>query len=60
MANVKRCDRCGWCYEKTETGSGLVSLNVYGKGIAHDAVDLCEECTSKLIDWLKELKKDDK
>lgn len=57
MANVKRCDRCGWCYDKMESGSGLVTLNVYEKERA-EAIDLCKECTSKLITWLKELKKE--
>ena len=51
MANVKRCDRCGWCYDKMEHGSGLISMNVYGKAIK-DNIDLCEKCTSKLIDWI--------
>ena len=58
MANVKRCDRCGWCYEKTETGSSILRLQIFPSG--ETIMDLCEECTCKLIDWLKELKKDDK
>ena len=58
MANVKRCDRCGLCYERMESGSGLVTLNVYGGEIA-DNLDLCKECTSKLLNWLKEPKKEE-
>lgn len=58
MATVKRCDRCGWCYEKMESGSGLITLNVYAEGIA-DNLDLCKECTNKLLDWLKEPKKEE-
>lgn len=58
MANCKRCDRCGWCYDKVEHGSSILRLQIYSTG--ETIMDLCDECTSKLVDWLKEFKKDDK
>ena len=59
MANCKRCDRCGWCYDRVEHGSAIVTMSIFGHGDLK-GFDLCPECTETLIKWLNVSKKEEK
>ena len=52
MANCKRCDRCGLCYDKLEHGSSLLNIQIFG--ISDETYDLCVECTKGLTRWLND------
>ena len=56
MANCKRCDRCGLCYDKLDNGSSLLNIQIFS--ISNETYDLCVECTKKLTTWLNEFKKE--
>lgn len=59
MSNALKCDRCGKLYEAyvgvqlVERGNSYHSFTISGHGRIK-SYDLCEECMSSLIDWIKE------
>ena len=64
MSNALKCDRCGKLYEKyvgiqlVENGNSFHGFSISGYGRAN-TYDLCEECMSSLIDWIKEKKNEE-
>ena len=59
MSNALKCDRCGKLYETyvgirlVENGNSYYCFLLAGNG-KHKTYDLCKECMSSLIDWIKE------
>lgn len=59
MSNALKCDRCGKLYEHysgiqlVENGNRYYCFLIAGNG-KNKTYDLCEECMSSLIDWIKE------
>ena len=58
MSNALKCDRCGKLYEKYggirefETGNSFCRFDIAGNW-GYKTYDLCEDCMSSLIDWIK-------
>lgn len=58
---AKKCDRCGKLYEQYNVKSdskninGLCTMNIDSKQCycSHGTIDLCQDCSTKLINWLK-------
>ena len=56
---VKKCDRCGKCYDEYNTTNnakkinGLAFLNIDNKQryYTHGPYDLCASCSTELIKW---------
>jgi len=54
MANAKKCDRCGKLYEYPICNDAIQitrDSEIYGSG--GERFDLCDECYSELLTWLK-------
>lgn len=61
MARAIICDRCGKVYQETETKPDLVVVKfVHERFAAHEAKDLCDECTNLLYDFMHMTKPDQK
>lgn len=59
MTNAKQCDRCKKLYlpykgvQLRKGGNGYTYLSICGYG-KENSYDLCEECMTSLIKWIKE------
>ena len=61
MAIAKKCDRCSRLYEQynikndSKNINGIMTLNIDSgqRYFKHGPLDLCPECSKKLINWLK-------
>ena len=59
MSNAKKCDRCGKLYENykgvniTEGGNSYNTV-IFTGGLYNRDFDLCPDCMSKLIEFIKE------
>ena len=59
MSNAKKCDRCGKLYEEYNgirlkgQGNGYQYLYLGGNNIVSKLFDLCEDCMTEVIDWIK-------
>ena len=58
MANVRRCDVCGKVYEPntypfsdSRPTSSTIMQNVYFIGQHNNLVDLCSECTKRVLEF---------
>ena len=52
MSKARKCDRCGKFYEDYESAYHVTTT----KGAyTNKTVDLCPDCTQKLIKWLGKL-----
>lgn len=60
MSNAKKCDRCGKLYENykgvkiTEGGNSYNTVIFTGNNYGNRDFDLCPDCMSKLIEFIKE------
>lgn len=60
MSNAKKCDRCGKLYESyagvkiTEGGASYNTVVLSGGCLFNREYDLCIDCMSKLIEFMKE------
>ena len=58
---AKKCDRCGKLYEQynvknnSKNINGLYTVNIDSmqKCCLHELIDLCQDCSTELINWLK-------
>ena len=58
---AKKCDRCGKFYEQYNVKSdskninGLCTMNIDSRQryYSHELIDLCQDCSTELINWLK-------
>ena len=58
---TKKCDRCGKLYEQynvkndSKNINGICTMNIdfMQKYFSHELIDLCPDCSTKLINWLK-------
>ena len=63
MACAKKCDRCGKLYEqynskndrKNPNGIMVLNLDSQRRYFAHNALDLCPDCTKGFQDWFGEV-----